>query len=268
LVGFAKTKELKPSKKTTLKLSFKLSDFASYDTKTVTYILDKGSYIVRIGNSSRNTKPCGNIIVKSRINVIKVANKMGQPEFKDYVPKGQRKKEDLKLVKKFTLDPSSIKQKVVKYNKKFEIAKAVKEMTDEEIAKIVIGSYEDSDKDPFGAAGAAGGTSKVAGLEPILFSDGPADLRISKDYYTDESGNHPIDNPNASLFEFFPDFIKAFLGGNNEAPENAEVLHQYTTAIPIGTALAQTWNKEFTEMAILLVLKWNYLKLIYCSLLP
>ncbi|KAG4108221.1 glycoside hydrolase family 3 protein [Neocallimastix lanati (nom. inval.)] len=253
LVGFAKTKELKPSKKTTLKLSSKLSDFASYDTKTVTYILDKGSYIVRIGNSSRNTKPCFNIIVKSRINVIKVANKMGQPEFKDYVPKGQRKKEDLKLVKKFTLDPSSIKQKVVKYNKKFEIAKAVKEMTDEEIAKIVIGSYEDSDKDPFGAAGAADGTSKVAGLEPILFSDGPADLRISKDYYTDESGNHPIDNPNASLFEFFPDFIKAFLGGNNEAPENAEVLHQYTTAIPIGTALAQTWNKEFTEMAILLV---------------
>jgi len=253
LVGFAKTKELKPSKKTTLKLSFNLSDFASYDTKTATYILDKGSYIVRIGNSSRNTKPCGNIIVQSRINVRKVANKMGKPEFEDYVPKAQRKNENLNSVRKFILNPSKIKQEVINYNKTFEIAKAVKEMTDEELAKLVIGVYQDGPAEVVGnasitTAGAAGETARVGGLENIVLADGPAGIRISKDYYVDEYGAHSIGYAAASMFEFFPDEFQANLKGNGEIPENVEILHQYTTAIPIGTALAQSWNKEFAEI--------------------
>ncbi|OUM56384.1 glycoside hydrolase family 3 protein [Piromyces sp. E2] len=253
LVGFAKTKELKPNQKTTVKISFKLSDFASYDTKTATYILDKGSYVVRVGNSSRNTKPCGEIKVKSRINVRKVANKMGKPDFKDYIPDVKRKRENLSKVRKFTLNPKSIKPHTVKYNKKFEIAEAVKAMTDEEKAKLVIGKYQDGPTAVVGnasisAAGAAGETHRVKGLEPIVMADGPAGLRLSKDYYVDEYGAHTIGNASGDMIEFFPDEWKAVFGGVAEAPEGAKVEHQYATAIPIGTAIAQSWNKEFAEL--------------------
>jgi len=255
LVGFAKTNELQPNQMNRLSISFKLSDFASYDTKTATYIVDQGSYIVRIGNSSRNTIPCGEIFVESRINVRKVDNKMGSPEFEDYVPVPvvQRVDEDLSHVNKFILNPESIEQTMVNYNKTFEIAEAVKAMTDEEKARLVIGVYQDGPAEVIGnasisAAGAAGETARVGGLEPIVLADGPAGLRLAKDYYIDEYGAHAIGTSAASMFEFFPDEFQAMLGGSEEVPENAEVLHQYTTAIPIGTALAQSWNKEFAEI--------------------
>ncbi|KAG4100918.1 beta-glucosidase-related glycosidase [Neocallimastix lanati (nom. inval.)] len=236
LVNFAKTKELKPNKKQTLKLSFKLSDFASYDEKTATYILDKGKYVVRVGNSSRNTKPCGIIKVASKINVRKVANKLGKPEFKDFVPETKRKQEKLNGVKEFTLKTSSIKQETIDYDKKYEISEEVKALSNEEKAKLVIGAYKDGNESVIGnasitAAGAAGETARVADLKPVVMADGPAGLRLSKDYYIDESGAHGIGGY-----------------GQTETPKDVEILHQYTTAIPIGTAIAQSWNRKFAEL--------------------
>ena len=236
LVNFAKTKELKPNKKQTLKLSFKLSDFASYDEKTATYILDKGKYVVRVGNSSRNTKPCGIIKVASKINVRKVANKLGKPEFKDFVPETKRKQEKLNGVKEFTLKTSSIKQETIDYDKKYEISEEVKALSNEEKAKLVIGAYKDGNESVIGnasitAAGAAGETARVADLKPVVMADGPAGLRLSKDYYIDESGAHGIGGY-----------------GQTETPKDVEILHQYTTAIPIGTAIAQSWNRQFAEL--------------------
>ncbi|OUM59690.1 glycoside hydrolase family 3 protein [Piromyces sp. E2] len=253
LVGFAKSSELNPYQMDNLTLSFKLSDFASYDTNTATYIIDEGSYVVRIGNSSRNTVPCGEIIVESRINVRKVENKMGKPEFEDYVPAIPRMNEDLSNVNKFILYPESITPEIVNYNKNFEIVEAVKAMTDEEKAKLVIGVYQDGPAEVVGnasitTAGAAGETARVGGLEPIVMADGPAGLRLAKDYYLDEYGAHAIGSTMESMVEFFPDEIKVAFGGSAEVPENVEILHQYTTAIPIGTAIAQSWNKEFAEI--------------------
>ena len=236
LVNFAKTKELKPNKKQTLKLSFKLSDFASYDEKTATYILDKGKYVVRVGNSSRNTKPCGIIKVASKVNVRKVANKLGKPEFKDFVPETKRKQEKLNGVKEFTLKTSSIKQETINYDKKYEISEEVKALSNEEKAKLVIGAYKDGNESVIGnasitAAGAAGETARVADLKPVVMADGPAGLRLSKDYYIDESGAHGIGG-----------------FGQTKPPKDVEILHQYTTAIPIGTAIAQSWNRQFAEL--------------------
>ena len=74
LVAFKKTKNLKPSKKEEMKLSFKLRDIARYDTKIESYILDKGNYIIRVGNSSRNTKIYGYIELSSDIITEELGN--------------------------------------------------------------------------------------------------------------------------------------------------------------------------------------------------
>ena len=254
LVGFAKSKELSPNKKDDLKINFKLSDFASYDAKTATYFLDKGDYVVRIGNSSRNTIPCGVINVDKRINVKKVENKMGKPEFEDYVPEEKRKQEDLSGIKVFKLKASSIKEKVIKYNDKYEISESVKALSNEEKAKLVIGAFQDGPASVIGsasitAAGAAGETAKVSDLKPIVMADGPAGLRLAKDYFIDEYGAHSTSGSMPeSMVEFLPDEVKAMFIAKPEIPEGTEILHQYTTAIPIGTAIAQSWNRKFAEL--------------------
>ena len=55
LAAFAKTQVLEPGEKQRLELSFSLKDMASYHEKDATYVLEAGDYIVRVGNSSRNT---------------------------------------------------------------------------------------------------------------------------------------------------------------------------------------------------------------------
>jgi len=216
LVGFAKTKELKPSRESNVKVTFKLTDFASYDTKTATYILDKGDYIVRVGNSSRNTKPCGIINISERINVRKVKNLIGKPGFEDYVPKVQRKAEDLSNVKKFTLNASSIKKKTIKYDRDYDIPKEVKALTEEEKIRLVVGYYDDNEILPLPhvntTAGKAGSTANVAGLKRVVMADGPAGLRLSRDYYLNENGpQSTMGTFPPSAIEFFTDELKAIV---------------------------------------------------------
>lgn len=55
LVGYAKTALLAPEKEEVVKVTFRLSDFASCDEKKAAYVLEKGDYIVRVGNSSVST---------------------------------------------------------------------------------------------------------------------------------------------------------------------------------------------------------------------
>lgn len=57
LVAFAKTKVLQPGEKTHIRLSFDLRDAAYYREEDGCYVLEAGSYILRLGNSSRNTIP-------------------------------------------------------------------------------------------------------------------------------------------------------------------------------------------------------------------
>ncbi|OUM59053.1 glycoside hydrolase family 3 protein [Piromyces sp. E2] len=251
LVNFAKTKELAPGQKDNVKLEFKLTDFASYDTKSQSYILDAGSYIVRLGNSSRNTTPVAVIEVPSRVTVKKVQNQIGESGFKDLSFKST-KKDDLRGVKTFKLNVKSIKTETVDYQKTYEINKDLKALSTEEKVKFVIGAHS---SEPYAdylytVPGTAGETYKYGDLKPVVLSDGPAGLNIAKDYYIDEAGKHSLKPAFAeSTLEIVPEDAKPSVGFlfPPQAPEGSKIYHQYTTAIPIGTALAQTWNIEFAE---------------------
>ena len=63
LQAFHKTKTLMPGETERIQLSFDMKEIASYDEKNERYILEAGDYIVRVGNSSRNTMPVA--IIKS-----------------------------------------------------------------------------------------------------------------------------------------------------------------------------------------------------------
>lgn len=56
LAAFAKTDELKPGESEKLTLSFRMEDIASFDEESRSAILEKGSYVLHIGNSSRSIR--------------------------------------------------------------------------------------------------------------------------------------------------------------------------------------------------------------------
>ena len=55
LAAYGKTDELAPAQAQTLTLTFKTGDMSSYCEDEASYIMDAGDYIIRVGNSSRNT---------------------------------------------------------------------------------------------------------------------------------------------------------------------------------------------------------------------
>jgi beta-glucosidase len=57
LVAFVKTKLLAPGESETVTLSFNMEDFTHFCTKRAVYFLEAGDYVLRLGNSSRNTRP-------------------------------------------------------------------------------------------------------------------------------------------------------------------------------------------------------------------
>lgn len=67
LRAYTKTKLLQPGELELLSLKFKTEDLASYDESIAAFIMEQGKYILRIGNSSRNTK------IEAYINLDKTA---------------------------------------------------------------------------------------------------------------------------------------------------------------------------------------------------
>ena len=56
LAGFAKTDVLAPGESQTLTITYETENMAYYNTEEAAYVLDAGDYVVRVGNSSRNTE--------------------------------------------------------------------------------------------------------------------------------------------------------------------------------------------------------------------
>lgn len=79
LLTYIKTGELEPNESEEITLSFPMEDMASYDEETASYILEKGLYYIRLGNSSRNTRIIGYVQVSEDIVTKKLTNKLGLP---------------------------------------------------------------------------------------------------------------------------------------------------------------------------------------------
>lgn len=102
-------------------------------------------------------------------------------------------------------------------------------------------------------AGAAGETTsclKGKGIPALVMADGPAGLRLSRQYTVDAKGAHAVGNAMPeSLRELMPApaaFVMNLFSGGGKA--KGEIHEQYCTAIPIGTALAQSWNTDFAQL--------------------
>ena len=266
LAAFAKTGQLAPGQEERLQIFMDPAALASWDTEASAYILEKGDYILRAGRSSRQTQVCGLIRVPEQVTVRSLSRVGGEVDFKDWMPEHFWAEEETGQVPVLDLDPgafdgrqqlfaspSEIEDKRRKKSRLFEkIQEKADKLSTASLASLCIGSYK---KGPgfvsvIGSAsshvaGAAGeSSSRVGNVAPIIMADGPAGLRLSKDYVADKDGARALGSTvPEGMADFLPPLIGKIMTARKPVSEE-KILHQYCTAIPIGTALAQTWNPE------------------------
>jgi len=254
LSAFAKTKELASGEKEDLELTFDFRDLASFDKKQSANILERGDYILRLGNSSRNTEMVGVLRLDEEKIIEKVGNLGGEPDFDDYIPA------KIDRVYPYTtsvilVPASELEEKTHNKKELNEKAKLFAEsLSNEELANICVGYYYPNgkhykNKSKF-VAGAVGQTTmdlEDKGLPTTIMSDGPAGLHIARVYGIDEDGIYPAVSEETKEVKKLlpPDILEYLLKLWPDAATDSrkgEMFEQNCTAIPIETALASSWN--------------------------
>ena len=264
LAAFAKTDLLEPGASQELTISFSLRDCASYDAQKESYVLEAGSYVVRVGDSSDHTQPAALVDLDGEAIVTKAGNCLGETDFEDWKPSGSETAaaEELSDITRISVAAADIETVTVSYDQEREIDPRVKDLTVEELAYLNVGAFNpkagalsvigNAATNVAGAAGETTGVLKEKGFPVLVMSDGPAGLRLAKEFYRDEKGAHGIGSSMVpeSFLPFLPAparFIMNLIGGSGKPKKGQKVEYQYATAIPIGTAIAQSFNLPLAE---------------------
>ncbi len=285
LAAFAKTKALAPGEEETLTISFAVENMASYDISSGAWVLEEGSYYIRVGTDSRSTKVVAKLNLVSDVVTEKAKNQFVPDaqwdilSSKDATPYSYASEEAEKAnAKVIEINPEDISFNEISYaGEKVEIPQTaqsnvitvddvragnatldelVSQLTVEEMATLCVGTARGGlgSDSVVGAAsmtpGAAGDTTWILeesrDVRSVVLADGPAGLRLSQKFMADKDG-HVIPGTTDLPIPGL-DIILGSLQ-KPEIPADAVAHYQYCTAIPIATLLAQTWDMSLLEEA-------------------
>ncbi len=256
LAAFGKTGHLAPGESEQLTVAFDLADCASYDEATAAYLLEQGRYIVLCGTGSANAAPLAALALDGDVVVKQVKNLLGDAGFADWKNPTAREAADLPVI---PVSVAVFAAETVDYALPPISEAAVDALTDRELALMNTGAFDpkggitsfvgSAAKTVAGAAGESCGLFAAKGIPAMVMADGPAGLRISPQYYRDQKGIHTYGPAMPqSMLQFMPKLLAPLLGGTPRLPKGARLQEQYCTAIPIGTALAQSWNTDYARL--------------------
>ena len=251
LVAFAKTKKLSPGETEVLDLNFDMEYCSSFDQDENCNILEKGNYIIRAGDSSAHTNVVALIENQETIILSRHEDLMPCQEEFEELKAEPREVEKFENVQVLRLDATAFTTVCHSYPKMEvcrdeRVASIMKKLTLEEKVALVMGEvFEDGrSTDYIYTPGSVARTSEQSvekGLININLADGPAGVRLLRESALASDGrikylkgNYPI----ASM-ELFKEA---------EPIEEGDILlYQYTSAFPVATALAQSFNTDLVE---------------------
>ncbi|MFC6176902.1 glycoside hydrolase family 3 N-terminal domain-containing protein [Companilactobacillus huachuanensis] len=260
LVEYSKTSNLRPHAQQTLEFEVPITDLSVFDVELGAYVLVPGTYLVRVGSSSRQTEVVASfkldekVVLKKVENVLKpridpttllkpkvVSKKASgvpffilkainfkEPEFIQY----QESSDVTTFVAERENLPGKGLDQVIEHVRNaegkslqdvadgdVELAEFIASLTEQELVDLVEGQMSSGKNNMVGISsdivpGAAGqtGTNTNKKIPSVVMADGPAGIRVDP------------------VFE-----------------RNQQTITHYATAWPVGTALAQTWNKDLLE---------------------
>jgi len=264
LVGFKKTKLLKPNESEVVKIAISSKSLASYNEEESAWIVEKGEYGIFIGNSSVNNVLAGVIAVSEDYVIEKTGHIHPLQEKLEEIVRPDEVIEKLttkwkeearaKGIKALEFVPTE-ENKAPKGREDLDsVAKELAvRLTDEEITGLLMGEIskgQDNIKDNelietgICVPGAAGETTcaleEKYGIPGISMADGPAGLRVLR--------NYDVDRKSGKIYGV--DLIGSLEGGlfrREYKNENVDTYYMYATAIPIGTHLAQTFDVDLVK---------------------
>ncbi|MBR0087458.1 MAG: glycoside hydrolase family 3 C-terminal domain-containing protein [Lachnospiraceae bacterium] len=254
LTAFKKTRLLAPGEEEELDLSFPFSYMASYSEEEASWILEKGSYLVRIGTSSDNSKV--SVVVRLTDTAVVSRNQnlcVPAKRVEEIEPAVRIPDDDLENLPVLTLNPEEIVTQIIEYKDPLPASDlktdaVMSRLTDDDMIDVCVGEGIGGmmTTNKFFTPGAVGRTTSKLykkGLINVSLSDGPAGLRLLRVSGLTKKNKLKFVKGNSLLSVM--DSMGGPLAKVMQADEKKdELLYQYTTAFPVGTSLAQTWNTE------------------------
>ena len=260
LAAYQKTRTLAPGESETLTLSFALPEMAAYDAASGAWVLEAGVYRLYLGENCRDAALCGALALDATVTVQQAPAVGGTPDFADWVPAAAPEDPLPAGIATVPLDLAALAVAPhAPAEPDPETLATVHSMTDEELATLCVGAFAGAGSESVvgnagvTVAGAAGETRAFPryGIPGLVMADGPAGLRLASRYAQTPNGPAAVGADSfADMFEMIPEAmrtaIQAAMGGGAKTPEGP-VYEQPCTAIPIGTALAQSWDPAVVE---------------------
>ena len=282
LAAYAKTKELAPGESEELIITYPVERMASYDAKRASYVLEAGTYYVRVGVNSRETKVSAAVVLEQEAMTEVLSNRlvldceMNELSSADVTPYGYAEEEaEKEQACKLYIASTDIETKTVTYEEtNAEIAAntsdkkitmqdvmsgqaslddLVGQLTIQEMAELCVGTPR----------GNMGGDTAIIGsssaVAPGAAGDTTSLMIEDRDIRNLVLADGPAGLRLSKHFKadaegnMIPGTSDAPLPGMDllmagspkpEIPEGAIDYYQYCTAIPIATLLAQTWDVD------------------------
>jgi len=253
LAAFAKTDLLAPGKHEEIAFDFDIKDLAGYDVQSASFVLEKGYYILRLGESSKTTKAIAVLALDNTVvtevceNVCKLDRDLAEIK-----PAAQAPREIPHGVKRLSINASGISTKKHDYTVRKPVISAKAEailnkLKLEDMLKVIVATGMMKSDSYFFVPGAAANTTSHLvdmGLHNAALCDGPAGLRVQRTSVKMKNGEVKPVEAMMEFMQYMPWFMRKVLLGD---PKKGSPLYQYTSAFPVGTAQAQTWNTDLIE---------------------
>lgn len=281
LTAFAKTKELEPGEETIITLKCTMDSLASSDIENHVKLLEKGRYVFQIGQSSRDTVISAIVELDQDVVTEQIHSIGGKTDFTDWRPEMEVREQAKRSLQVNAIQNSKERNEYEvwklsqsEFTQAAYIAPAIdkealaiaESLSNEELVYLCTGDFigegskniiGDSALSLVGAAGETTGRFKNLGISNLIMADGPSGIRITREYGVDEKGTFPIESKEINLMEIenklelLPEpMLKALTAmlpvGESEKREG-EIHQQNCSAIPIATAVAQSWNLDVAE---------------------
>lgn len=262
LAGFGKTKLLAPGEEQQMTITFPLYQLASYSEDQAAWILEPGKYGIWVGNELNASVLSGALELDQEAVMVQCENICPlNEELKEIMPFARKVQarelawhEELKAkgIEAVAVKAADIPTEKVAYQQIPDLlpgmaGEIVDKMSEDQLVQMATGDPGKDQNNALGSAGisvpgSAAETPTVAAEEAwnvasIALADGPAGLRLKKEYQVDDGRIVPTD------------FLAALEGGffAAEQEKRGTSYYQYCTAIPVGTLLAQTWNLDLVQ---------------------
>ena len=242
LVGYAKTKLLQPGEAETLRITVGQKVLAYFSEEKHPWIIEKGTYGIWTGNSSASLEYSSTVKVEQSVSledtcVLENTAEIEEELWKTYECRKTTADNSHCII--FTPHPEE--------KKIYRSAYATEQMT-EDLLPLLYGNIAETTS-TLGAAGirvpgTAGETTEGLldkyGIPSLIMADGPAGIRLQQHYEVDRATDTVYGIGVLGALE------NGFLV-DREEHEGADQYYQYCTAFPVGTVMAQTWNRDLMQ---------------------